>query len=165
MNYDLAMQSNESWIYVTTWISNVWFNLYELQERAGDENQSTRHCEVEQSGKSHDKTSWDGGNVLGLDLGVSYMSLCIWTAHKRSNAFHLVHSTLCRSFRKNNKKIVFQNFKNFISMLFNFSASKIWKSLSFSNVLVSLIIKPGIMDETYTHNLYQTESNVMLKEW
>lgn len=42
------------------------FNLYEVQEWAGDGNQSTRHCEVEQSGKSHDKTFWDGGNVLGL---------------------------------------------------------------------------------------------------
>lgn len=48
-------------------------------------------------------------------------------------------------------------------MLFNSLASKICKSLSFSNVLLPLTIKPGIMDGNIHTQPLQIESNVYAK--
>lgn len=131
VDYDLAIQRNESWIYTTMWISNVWFNLYEVQEWAGDENRSTPLCEVELSGKSSDETSWDGGNILDLDLGVSswvYAFDKTIELDTKDQMISIFHSAGNNSVEKTNSG--FRTLRIlFLCYLSNFRPSKIGKSL------------------------------------
>lgn len=138
MDYDLATQSNELWIYVATCISDVWFYLYVVWEQAGDENQSTPLWNVRGSylekppGMLEVFYIWIGVWITWVDASESTN----WTIHKGSK-------DRCISLFADNISIerattkCFQNFKNIISLLFQ-------QFQSIKNIGISLIHFPKL---------------------